>query len=86
MADRLKDKVAIVTGAGSVSEGWGNGKATAVLFAREAHGQRCQPRLTAYVAPSILLGEAYQDDSLDVHLRRTRRDRDPPRSERNPGT
>ena len=35
MADRLKDKVAIVTGAGSVSEGWGNGKATAVLFARE---------------------------------------------------
>ncbi|MCH7865812.1 MAG: SDR family oxidoreductase [Proteobacteria bacterium] len=35
MADRLKDKVAIVTGAGSVSEGWGNGKAAAVLYARE---------------------------------------------------
>jgi|GEM_PF-1997455 NAD(P)-dependent dehydrogenase (short-subunit alcohol dehydrogenase family) len=35
MADRLKDKVAIVTGAGSVGPGWGNGKATAVLFARE---------------------------------------------------
>jgi NAD(P)-dependent dehydrogenase (short-subunit alcohol dehydrogenase family) len=31
----LKDKVAIVTGAGSVGPGWGNGKATAVLFARE---------------------------------------------------
>lgn len=35
MADRLKDKVAIVTGAGSVGPGWGNGKAAAVLFARE---------------------------------------------------
>ena len=35
MADRLKDKVALVTGAGSVGPGWGNGKATAVLFARE---------------------------------------------------
>lgn len=35
MAGRLKDKVAIVTGAGSVGPGWGNGKATAALFARE---------------------------------------------------
>ena len=35
MADRLKDKVAIVTGAGSIGPGWGNGKACAVLFARE---------------------------------------------------
>ena len=35
MANRLKDKVAIVTGAGSRGPGWGNGKATAVLFARE---------------------------------------------------
>jgi NAD(P)-dependent dehydrogenase (short-subunit alcohol dehydrogenase family) len=32
---RLAGKVAIVTGAGSVGPGWGNGKATAVLFARE---------------------------------------------------
>jgi len=35
VGDRLKDKVAIITGAGSVGPGWGNGKATAVLFARE---------------------------------------------------
>lgn len=35
MGGRLKDKVAIVTGAGAVGPGWGNGKATAVLFARE---------------------------------------------------
>jgi NAD(P)-dependent dehydrogenase (short-subunit alcohol dehydrogenase family) len=32
---RLKDRVAIVAGAGSIAEGWSNGKATAVLFARE---------------------------------------------------
>src|SRR5215470_11223092 len=35
MADRLKGKVAIVTGAGSIGPGWGNGKAAATLFARE---------------------------------------------------
>jgi NAD(P)-dependent dehydrogenase (short-subunit alcohol dehydrogenase family) len=35
MGDRLKNKVAIVTGAGSIGPGWGNGKATSVLFARE---------------------------------------------------
>lgn len=35
MGERLKDKVAIVTGAGSGGPGWGNGKATAVVFARE---------------------------------------------------
>ncbi len=35
MGERLKNKVALVTGAGSVGPGWGNGKATAVLFARE---------------------------------------------------
>jgi NAD(P)-dependent dehydrogenase (short-subunit alcohol dehydrogenase family) len=35
MGDRLKEKVAIVTGAGSVGPGWGNGKAISVLFARE---------------------------------------------------
>jgi NAD(P)-dependent dehydrogenase (short-subunit alcohol dehydrogenase family) len=35
MGERLKNKVAMVTGAGSSGPGWGNGKATAVLFARE---------------------------------------------------
>src|SRR4030067_1234160 len=35
MGERLKNRVASVTGAGSVGPGWGNGKATAVLFARE---------------------------------------------------
>jgi NAD(P)-dependent dehydrogenase (short-subunit alcohol dehydrogenase family) len=35
MPHRLKDKVAVVVGAGSIGPGWGNGKATAVTFARE---------------------------------------------------
>ena len=32
---RLDGKVALVTGCGSMGEGWGNGKAIAVLFARQ---------------------------------------------------
>ncbi|MCD6042118.1 MAG: family oxidoreductase [Burkholderiales bacterium] len=41
MAGRLKDKVAIVTGAGSRGPGLGNGKATAILFAREGAKVLC---------------------------------------------
>ena len=52
---RLAGKVAIVTGAGSVSEGIGNGRATAILFAREGakvllvgrSQERTQPTLDA---------------------------------------
>jgi NAD(P)-dependent dehydrogenase (short-subunit alcohol dehydrogenase family) len=35
MAGRLEGKVAIVTGAGCVGPGWGNGRATCVRFAQE---------------------------------------------------
>jgi NAD(P)-dependent dehydrogenase (short-subunit alcohol dehydrogenase family) len=35
MAGRLAGKTALVIGAGSIGPGWGNGKATAVAFARE---------------------------------------------------
>lgn len=35
MGDRLKGKTCIITGAGSVGPGWGNGRAEAVIFARE---------------------------------------------------
>jgi len=38
---RLDGKAAIVTGAGSIGPGWGNGKATAVLFAREGAKVLC---------------------------------------------
>src|SRR5262245_29358361 len=41
MARRLQDKVALVVGAGSVGPGWGNGKAAAVLFAREGAAVLC---------------------------------------------
>ena len=33
--DRLKGKVALVIGGGSIGEGWGNGKAAAFVYARE---------------------------------------------------
>lgn len=35
MTGRLEGKVALITGAGSVGPGWGNGRSAAVLFARE---------------------------------------------------
>ncbi len=35
MTKRLQDRVAIVTGAGSIGPGWGNGRAVAVRFAEE---------------------------------------------------
>src|SRR4030095_11231906 len=41
MEGRLKDKVAIVVGAGSSGPGWGNGKCTAVTFAREGAKVMC---------------------------------------------
>ncbi|HMO30053.1 SDR family NAD(P)-dependent oxidoreductase, partial [Enterovirga sp.] len=44
MAGRLSDKVALVVGAGSIGPGWGNGKATAVLFAREGARVVCADR------------------------------------------
>ena len=44
---RLKGKIAIVVGAGSVGPGWGNGKATAVLFAREGASVFAVDRTTA---------------------------------------
>jgi NAD(P)-dependent dehydrogenase (short-subunit alcohol dehydrogenase family) len=35
LTGRLQDKIAIITGAGCVGSGWGNGRAAAVLFAAE---------------------------------------------------
>ena len=39
--ERLKDKVALVMGAGSAGPGWGNGKACAAQFAREGAAVVC---------------------------------------------
>jgi NAD(P)-dependent dehydrogenase (short-subunit alcohol dehydrogenase family) len=41
MAGRLRGKTALVIGAGSSGPGWGNGKATAALFAREGARVLC---------------------------------------------
>ena len=41
MPGRLKDKVAVITGAGSRGPGLGNGKAAAILFAREGARVLC---------------------------------------------
>ena len=42
--ERLKGKVAMVVGAGSIGPGWGNGKATAVTFARQGAEVFCVDR------------------------------------------
>lgn len=44
MSERLAGKTALVVGAGSSGPGWGNGKATAVLFAREGARVFCADR------------------------------------------
>lgn len=44
MTKRLEGKVAIVAGAGSIGPGWGNGKATATVFAREGARVVCADR------------------------------------------
>lgn len=44
MRKRLDGKIALVMGAGCIGEGWGNGKATAVLFAREGATVVCVDR------------------------------------------
>jgi NAD(P)-dependent dehydrogenase (short-subunit alcohol dehydrogenase family) len=59
MPDRLKDKVALVAGAGSIGPGWGNGKATAVTFAREGAKVFCvdQNLAAAQETAGIIVGE-----------------------------
>jgi NAD(P)-dependent dehydrogenase (short-subunit alcohol dehydrogenase family) len=50
---RLKAKVAMVVGAGSIGPGWGNGKATAVTFAREGAEVFCVDRNAAAVDETV---------------------------------
>lgn len=47
MTGRLAGKICLVMGAGSAGPGWGNGKAAAVLFAREGAKTACVDRETA---------------------------------------
>lgn len=57
MAARLEGKVAIVGGAGSSGPGWGNGKASAVLFAREGARVLCVDINEAAAAETVGLIE-----------------------------
>jgi len=61
MSGRLQDKVAIVVGAGSLGPGWGNGKATAALFAREGARVLCVDRNEAAAEETrdIIRGEGH---------------------------
>jgi NAD(P)-dependent dehydrogenase (short-subunit alcohol dehydrogenase family) len=58
MTGRLANKVALVMGAGSCGPGWGNGKATAVRFAREGARVACADvDLDAALATAATIGE-----------------------------
>src|ERR1700724_2020191 len=50
---RLKGKTAMVVGAGSIGPGWGNGKATAVTFAREGAQVFCVDRNAAAARETV---------------------------------
>src|SRR6202166_1178998 len=51
--DRLKGKTALVVGAGSIGPGWGNGKATALTFAREGAQVFCVARNSAAAQETV---------------------------------
>src|SRR3984893_14831783 len=51
--DRLRGKIAMVVGAGSIGPGWGNGKATAVTFAREGAQVFCVDRNAAAAEETV---------------------------------
>src|SRR6201989_3076196 len=51
--ERLKGKTAMVVGAGAIGPGWGNGKATAVTFAREGAQLFCVDRNAAAAEETV---------------------------------
>ena len=53
MSGRLAGKVAIVTGAGSRGEGMGNGKAAAILFAREGASVVCVDQVVSRAEETV---------------------------------
>jgi NAD(P)-dependent dehydrogenase (short-subunit alcohol dehydrogenase family) len=73
MAERLEGKVAIVFGAGSVGPGWGNGKATAVLFARHGATVVCVDvkREAAEETVGIIRGEGGRAVAADCDVTRS---------------
>ncbi len=72
MADRLRGKVAIVTGAGSRGPGLGNGKATSILFAREGARVLCvdQMKERAQETVALIQGEGGTADAFAADVTR----------------
>lgn len=66
MAGRLANKVALVMGAGSVGPGWGNGKAAAVLFAREGARVICADINEAAAEETRAIIEAEGGDAIAI--------------------
>lgn len=73
MSGRLKDKVALVFGAGSVGPGWGNGKAAAVMFAREGARVACVDinQAAADETAGIIRGDGGEATSLKADVTRS---------------
>ena len=72
MGDRLRGKVAIVTGAGSRGPGLGNGKAAAILFAREGARVLCVDRALPRAEETVvlILGEGGEAAALAADVTR----------------
>jgi NAD(P)-dependent dehydrogenase (short-subunit alcohol dehydrogenase family) len=72
MAGRLAGKTALVVGAGSIGPGWGNGKATAVLFAREGARVFCVDlnQAAAEETAAIIRGEGGEADAAPADAAR----------------
>lgn len=70
MSGRLNGKVAIVAGAGSIGPGWGNGKATATVFAREGARVICADinRDAAEEAAAIIQDEGGQAFAVEADV------------------
>ncbi len=73
MSQALRDKVAVVFGAGSVGPGWGNGKATATMFARNGAHVVCVDinRGAAQETVDIITGEGGQASAAACDITRS---------------
>jgi len=72
MPDRLKGKVAIVTGAGSRGPGVGNGKAASVLFAREGAQVLCVDQFVERAEETCALIRAENGETFPLQADVTR--------------
>jgi NAD(P)-dependent dehydrogenase (short-subunit alcohol dehydrogenase family) len=74
MGDRLRGKVAIVTGAGSRGPGIGNGKAAAILFAREGARVLCVDQTLPRAQETVAVIRAEDGDAEALAADVTRAD------------